>query len=124
VERKGLETGDYSLADYEQAVSIERKSLADFVMCCTSERDRFMREMVRMKGMPHCAVIIEASIDDVMGHAYRSQVSPNAVMATALKLTTDWDIPVMWASNRHHAARCAAWMLRRWHGWMSKEVRP
>lgn len=39
--RATLKTGDYSLAGLESVVSIERKSLDDFVGCITTGRDRF-----------------------------------------------------------------------------------
>ena len=46
---KALPTGDYSVAGIETLIAIERKSLSDLVGSFTGGRDRFEREMLRMK---------------------------------------------------------------------------
>ncbi len=78
----GLVTGDYSVRGLESVVAIERKSLQDFVMCCGSERDRFQRELDRLRGLPVSAVIIEASWGDFELGAWRSQLTPKQVQAS------------------------------------------
>ena len=45
----GLPTGDYSIAGLEDDFCIERKSLSDLYGSLTSGRDRFMRELQRMR---------------------------------------------------------------------------
>ena len=47
-----LYTGDYSVKGLEEYFSVERKSLADLAGSLTRERDRFMREMHRLRGFP------------------------------------------------------------------------
>ena len=59
VEAGTLAVGDYSVAGLESVVSIERKSLPDFVACCGRERDRFQRELDRLRGWPVSAVVLE-----------------------------------------------------------------
>ncbi len=39
----GLKSGDYSIAGYEDAVAVERKSLSDLYGTLTSGRDRFRK---------------------------------------------------------------------------------
>lgn len=56
---RGLDVGDYSILGLESVIAIERKSLPDFVMCCGGERERFQRELDRLRGWPVHAVIIE-----------------------------------------------------------------
>lgn len=119
VYRQGLRTGDYAVAGYSCVTAIERKELGDFVACCTHERERFLREMLRMIEIPHRAVIVEASADDIFAHTYRSAASPKAVMATAMAITADYGTPVILAGDRRNAAWCAAWLLRRWHEHLS-----
>ena len=45
-----LYTGDYSVRGLEEIFAVERKSLADLAGSLTRERDRFMREMHRLRG--------------------------------------------------------------------------
>jgi ERCC4-type nuclease len=111
--RGTLSTGDYSVQGIEGFVSIERKSLPDFLSCCTRERDRFKAEMERLKHYPVRAVVIEASAVDVQQACYRSQVRPQSVLATALAIQCDYAVPVYWAGSRESAEWSAAWMLRR-----------
>ena len=45
-----LYTGDYSVRGLEEVFAVERKSLADLAGSLTRERDRFMKEMHRLRG--------------------------------------------------------------------------
>jgi ERCC4-type nuclease len=45
VDVAGLSTGDYSVKGLEHLVSVERKSLGDFLGVCGGERERFEREL-------------------------------------------------------------------------------
>ena len=45
-----LYTGDYSVRGLEEIFAVERKSLADLAGSLTRERDRFMKEMHRLRG--------------------------------------------------------------------------
>jgi ERCC4-type nuclease len=46
----GLRAGDYSILGMETDVALERKNIDDLCMCVTSERDRFERELVLLRG--------------------------------------------------------------------------
>lgn len=52
-----LYTGDYSVKGLEEYFAVERKSLADLAGSLTRERERFMREMHRLRGYP-CAYLL------------------------------------------------------------------
>ena len=45
-----LLTGDYSIAGSELDFTVERKTIDDLVSSLTQNRDRFTREMERMRG--------------------------------------------------------------------------
>jgi len=47
-----LATGDYSIAELESVVAIERKSQADMLSCIGGERERFEREVQRLLSFP------------------------------------------------------------------------
>lgn len=77
-----LVVGDYSLLGMEQVIAIERKSLQDFVACCGTERERFQRELDRLRGWQVSAVIIEASWADMQLGQWRSKLTPKQVQAS------------------------------------------
>lgn len=82
METSGLSVGDYSVRGLESVVAIERKSLGDFVGCCGGERDRFQRELDRLRGWPVSAVILEASWGDIEAGQWRSKLSAKQVQAS------------------------------------------
>lgn len=115
-ERVHLPTSDYSLAGATDICAIERKSIPDLVMSCASkERERFWECMRRLSAYPHKALIVEGSMNDVLAGAYRSQASPQSVIATCLAMQIDFGIGVIWAGDRTEAAKCCEWMLCRVH---------
>ena len=59
-----LKTGDYSLRGYESRLTIERKSIGDFLGSISADRDRFEREFERMAEMEFAAVVIEGELSD------------------------------------------------------------
>ena len=77
-----LSVGDYSIAGMESIISLERKSLSDFVMCCGAERERFQRELDRLRGWTVSAIIIEANWSDLVAGGWRSKLLPRQVMAS------------------------------------------
>src|SRR3954463_8477101 len=67
MEAASLATGDYSVKGLEDYIAVERKSLADLVLCVGRERDRFERACQRMMAYPVKAIVIEASFRDLEG---------------------------------------------------------
>ena len=63
--RATLATGDYSVAGLESHVCIERKSLSDLVACLGVERDRFKRELARMRAFALAVVVVEGSLQQL-----------------------------------------------------------
>ncbi len=82
METDGLSVGDYSIKGLESIVAIERKSLADFVGCCGAERDRFQKELDRLRGWPVSAIVIEANWADLELGQWRSKLSAKQVQAS------------------------------------------
>lgn len=66
--RAGLETGDYSLLGSEQDFAIERKSISDAFGTIVRERDRFEREIQRMARMKFAAILVEATVADILAY--------------------------------------------------------
>jgi ERCC4-type nuclease len=105
-----LQSGDYGLAAAPDVAAIERKSLEDLLGCITTGRDRFERELERLRGFPTQAVIVEASWDDLERGNWRSQVKPQSVVSSVLRWISD-GTPFILAGNRTRAQSLAAKML-------------
>lgn len=73
---------DYSIAGLESVVSVERKSLPDFVACCGRERERFQRELDRLRGWPVSAVVLEFGWTAIELGNWRSKLKPGQVQSS------------------------------------------
>ena len=97
-----LSVGDYSLKGLESVIAIERKSLDDFVSCCGAERERFQRELDRLRGWSVSAVVIEASWADLQSGQWRSRLSPKQVQASFCSWIAQGHKMIL--STSHHEA--------------------
>lgn len=95
-----LTTGDYSLRGMEDQVCIERKTLNDFVGSICRGRERFERELLRMKAYELGVVIIEASMSDIVAQRYRSKMSSGAVAQTIFSWANRYGVHFHLANNR------------------------
>ena len=80
-----LDTGDYAVHGLDHICRVERKSLLDFVACCGRERDRFKRELVRLRGFPVSAVIIESTWSTIESGTWKTpnmKMTPNHVLGS------------------------------------------
>lgn len=111
--RIGIPTGDYSLVGMEHIVAVERKSLPDLVMSLTHERERFMREIDRLAELERRAVIVEASLADIAGKLYYGAATPNSLITSCLAISTERNVPIVFAGNRYLAKWCCEWLLKR-----------
>lgn len=107
-----LPTGDYSIAGLEGHAAIERKSLDDLISCLMGDgRKRFERELARLRGYDMAAVVIEASMEDVRQHNYRSKMQPHAVLQSILAFQVRYGVPFTWAGSREGGEYCTYWAL-------------
>ena len=95
-----LQTGDYSILGYTDICAIERKSLADLFGSVTQGRERFEREVERLSQLRFAAVVIEASMGDILRGCPNSSANPEAVLATVLSWQAEYRIPFVFAGNR------------------------
>jgi DNA excision repair protein ERCC-4 len=113
-----LQSGDYSAVGLEETIAIERKSIPDLVGCCGTDRDRFLRECHRLRGMRFKRLLVIGSRQEVQEHQYRSQVAPSAVLGTLAMLEARYDLPVVFASTPEEAAE----LVERWIYYTAREV--
>ncbi len=113
--RLGLDAGDYSLAGFEPLVSVERKSLEDYVSSLIRSQQRFLREMKKLSVMQHKCVVVEGDLVDIQQHRYHSGVHPSAVIGATMMLIVDFGVPVLFCSNRQLAcAVTESFLARSW----------
>jgi len=100
---KTLHTGDYSVEGFEDRIAIERKSLSDLLGCIGGGRERFERELERLGRMPYAALIIEASLRDVLQGDMHSTLHPNAVLGSLCAWSMRYRLPIWFCDNRRLA---------------------
>jgi ERCC4-type nuclease len=113
----GLPTGDYSAVGLEHDLCVERKSIGDLVGSLTAERDRFMREIQRMRSYQFRRLVIIGCEADILEGRWRSKVKPLAVVHSLHSIESK-GIPVVYASNPTTAAS----LIEQWAFWRLREV--
>ncbi len=112
VEPGALAVGDYSLAGLTDKVAVERKSLADLVLCLGRERDRFQRELQRAAALQAFLVVVEAPWSDLASGNYRSQLNANSACQSVLAFSCRYRVGFMFAGDRTEAERITHGYLR------------
>ena len=100
VEVGTLQTGDYSLHGLTDRIALERKSLSDLCGTLTAGRERFQRECERGRGLEYFGLVIEASMDDVRHHNYRSAMTPQSLLQPLAAWSVRYGLHVHWCSSR------------------------
>ena len=113
-----LATGDYSFAGGEALFSVERKTIADLVSCCTGRtRERFERELHRLRGYAFKRLLIVGTRKAIQAHQYRSNVNPRAILASLSAFEVRYDVPVVFEPTPDEAAR----RVESWVWWAARE---
>lgn len=112
VEQGSLSTGDYSLKGLEHLCAVERKSLPDFVACLGRERDRFVKELERGRGMECFAVVIEGDFASLAHHDYRGQLDAHSACQSVASFVARLRVPVLFAGSRL-GGQYAVWSILR-----------
>ncbi len=69
---EGLDVGDYSGTEVLDDLRIERKSLSDFLGCVGRGRDRFERALGRMADYPQRYLLLEFTLEDLIGEVWKT----------------------------------------------------
>ena len=107
-----LTTGDYSIKGLESVVALERKSESDLLQSLTHERERFERELARLRGFMVKAVLCETSWAKLAHGEYRSLMKPHACLQSILGLTLRYNIQFFMVESRTAAAYTAFHIFR------------
>ena len=101
----GLPTGDYSVVGLEHHIAIELKgNLSDLLACVGRERERFDREMHRMRGYPVRALVLCTTWGEIEAGDWRGKVTVSAVEGSIAGWVA-MGIPCLLVGNRERAAR-------------------
>jgi ERCC4-type nuclease len=114
-----LNAEDYSIAGAETLFGIERKTIADLITSCTSDRERFERELVRLRGFKFRRLVIVGSEADIIHGNFRSLANPKAVIATLHCFEIRYDLPVVFCVTPELAGR----LIERWAVWFAREIK-
>lgn len=105
MERRKLDTGDYSIEGYEDLVMIERKSIPDLWGSLIQRRKTFMKEMDRALEFPVRYLIIEGSVGDILRGFRYSSVTPEFILSCLTSLEVKHGIHVVFTSKRRDVAQ-------------------
>ena len=97
-----LDTGDYSVKGLEHLIAVERKSLDDLLQCCGWQRDRFKRELQRLRAYRFRLLVIETDAAAIEAGDWRSKLHPSHVLGSLAAWTAQFDLPV-WLGGSHEA---------------------
>lgn len=96
-----IPVGDYTLAGLKDYISIERKTIDDLMKCLTKDRRRFERELSKAQALDYFALVIEASLSDIVQGRYRSKMTPKSVIQTLVAFSIRYRLPIFFAGDRH-----------------------
>lgn len=114
-QRRALPAGDYSVVGLEGRVAVERKSMDDFVTTVIRSRERFNRELAKLRTCEAACVVVEGSLADVFARNYRGGAHPASVFGAVVSIILDLGVPVFFCSDRQIACRFTQDYLTRFH---------
>lgn len=104
-----LQTGDYSIQGLQDVVACERKSMNDLAHCLGTDRERFVRQLQRGRGMDAYCVVCEGSwLDLAQGNYSARGLHPHAACQSVASFVSRMGIPFMFAGSRK-AAEYLCW---------------
>ena len=110
-----LEAGDYSLAGFTRRIAIERKSLSDLAGCLGGERDRFERELARLRGYDFAAVVVESPTEPLKQGRYIGKLDCRAAWQSVLAFSMRYRMPFIFCRDRADAEATTFDLLRHFH---------
>jgi DNA excision repair protein ERCC-4 len=112
-----LASGDYSLAGAEHWFSVERKSIPDLVQSLTTERERFTRELERLRGYRFARLLIIGTVGEIQRGEYRSRTLPKSVLHSLYSIEAKF-LPVVFAPTPQDGAE----LVERWAWWTARAI--
>lgn len=101
--RGTLATADYSIEGLEDAFMVERKTWPDFIRSVTADRERFFRELERMRSAECRRLVIIGRLEELKDCLVHRRVTLNAVLGNVAAIDAGL-APVVLADTPLHAA--------------------
>lgn len=114
--------GDYSIAGLENHIAVERKELNDLIGCLTNGRERFEKELFKAKALDYFALVIEASLSDLINGRYRSDMNPKSAIQSLLAFSIRYRLPIWFCENRKYGARVTESLLLKYAREIEKQI--
>jgi ERCC4-type nuclease len=112
VELGALEAGDYSVRGFERRLAVERKELGDLVGCLGTDRERFERELARLRGYDCAAVVVEAPVHALRSGQYPGRLDAGAAWQSVLAFSMRFRVPFFFCADRADAEAVTFDLLR------------
>jgi len=106
-----IPVGDYTIYGLENHIAIERKELNDLIVCLTTGRERFEKELYRSRGLDYFSLIVEASLSDIANGRYRSDMNPKSAIQALLAFSVRYRLPIFFCENRKYGQRITESLL-------------
>ncbi|MGD0679664.1 MAG: ERCC4 domain-containing protein [Polyangiaceae bacterium] len=123
-EVRTLKEADYSTPALLGIGAIERKSASDFASTITQGRDRFERELHRLRPYRFKCILVEGDLVDVMR---ATRAHEHSILGSIASFLARYDTPCIFAGNlagdRSHVGYLIAGLLRRWQERLEEESR-
>lgn len=121
--KAALKTGDYSLEGFEQNVIVERKTKSDIYGSIGQHRTRFEREFKRMAKYDYAAVVIEASLHDLLIRPCFTKMNPKSVINTLVSWSVKYGVHIYFAQYRRHARALTYRILEKFYRYQNLKNR-
>ena len=119
IEEATLDAGDYSCAPFHRRISIERKGFQDLVNCLGKGRERFEKELLRLRAYDFAAVVVEGPLSDLLQGCYRGVLEPQAAFQSVLAFEQRYGVAFHFFDNRELAEAATYGLLR--HFWRDRQ---
>ena len=83
-------------------IAVERKSLDDLLACVGWQRDRFKRELQRLRAFRFRLLVVEADSEEIEAGNWRSKLHPSHVMGSLAAWAVQYELPI-WLGGDHEA---------------------
>ena len=113
--RRKLEAGDYSIEGFETVAAIERKELNDYVQTVIYRKERFGKELAKLAHYRLKAIVVEASMSDILAGLYEGHVAPQSVIGATVGIILGFGVPVYFACNRQIALHFTETLLTKFY---------
>ena len=115
--RRCLPSGDYSILGYESEISLERKSVSDFIRSITYERKRFEREIEKLTKIRRALVLVEGRFSDVIlsGGGVKSLINSESITGTVASWYVRYGIPFYFVAGREESEKFCFKILSKYY---------